>query len=93
MLTPASMRAMFTSHGPAEHDEGSGLDFEAGLGHMLCSIGGAKNVHHSGGFVGWRSIYSVLPELGAGFCMLINSDAGNDLWQPLIHDWGRGLGG
>ena len=93
VLSSGSMAAMFTSHGPAEHDESSGLDFEAGLGHMLCSIGGAKNVHHSGGFVGWRSIYSVFPELGAGLCMLINSDGGNELWQPLIQDWGHSLGG
>lgn len=89
VLTAHSIDSLFTSQGFAMHDAGTGLDFDAGLGHFVCHVGGLLNVHHSGGFSGWRSIYSVLPQTGSGFCMLVNSDGGNELWQPLIQQWAQ----
>ena len=91
VLSAQSIDAMFASQGFAMHEPGSGMDFDAGLGHFVCRVGGLLNVHHSGGFSGWRSIYAVLPQAGAGFCMLINSDGGNELWQPLIQQWAGSL--
>lgn len=85
VLTPASLGAMHTAHGPA--DTSSGAPFEAGLGCVVLRAGGLLNIHHSGGSVGWRSIYSVFPDLGAGICMLMNSEAANELWVPLVRRW------
>ena len=91
VLQPASIDAMLASQGHAMHEPTIGLDFDTGLGHFLCQFGGQLNVHHSGGFSGWRSIYSILPQQGLGFCMLINSDGGNELWQPLVREWSQHL--
>jgi CubicO group peptidase (beta-lactamase class C family) len=76
---------MFTPHGLA--DRTPDYQFETGLGHLLLSQGGRLNVHHSGGSIGWRSIFSIYPELGDGICMLVNSDGGNALWQPIVRAW------
>lgn len=91
VLQPGSIEAMFASQGFATHEPLVGLDFDTGLGHFICEVGGLLNVHHAGGFSGWRSIYSILPAQGLGFCMLINSDGGNALWQPLIQEWSQSL--
>ncbi len=91
VLSPRAVEAMFVSHGFAMHEDGSGLDFDTALGHFVCTYGGQLNVHHAGGFSGWRSIYSILPQAGLGFCMLVNSDAGNSLWQPLLLEWAQSL--
>lgn len=88
-IGPASFREMFRSHGLADKVEDR--QFEAGLGHLLLKSGGLVNVHHSGGSIGWRSIYSVFPTLGEGFCMLMNSDEANQLWIPLVADWRTAL--
>ncbi|MFT3723367.1 MAG: serine hydrolase domain-containing protein [Hyphomonadaceae bacterium] len=85
VVSERSLSMMFTPHGLA--DRTPEVQFETGLGHLLLSRNGAFNVHHSGGSIGWRSIYSIFPDLGAGFCMLINSDGGNELWQPIIRRW------
>ena len=91
VLSPQSIKAMFNSHGFAMHESGAGIDFDTGLGHFICNFGGHLNVHHSGGFSGWRSIYSILPQTGQGFCMLVNSDGGNPLWQPLLMEWSQSV--
>ena len=80
-----SFREMFASHGLADKVEDR--QFEAGLGHLLLPVNGILNVHHSGGSIGWRSIYSVFPDHGEGFCMLMNSDEANELWIPLVAEW------
>ena len=85
VLSPAAFRTMFTSHGLA--DNAGGVQFEAGLGHLLQTTGGRLNVHHSGGSIGWRSIYSIFPDSGDGFCMLMNGEGANDLWIPLVRQW------
>lgn len=84
-ITHAAFLEMFRSHGLADKVEDR--QFEAGLGHLLLNVNGVMNVHHSGGSIGWRSIYSVFPELGEGFCMLMNSDEANELWIPLVAEW------
>jgi hypothetical protein len=48
-------------------------------------------VHHTGGNVGWRTVYATVPELQAGFCALINSTLGNDLWIALLKQWAGSL--
>ncbi|MFU8814793.1 MAG: serine hydrolase domain-containing protein [Pseudomonadales bacterium] len=88
-ISHASFQEMFTSHGLADKVEDR--QFEAGLGHLLLRVNNELNVHHSGGSIGWRSIYSVFPALGEGFCMLMNSDEANELWIPLVSDWRRHL--
>ena len=91
VLSPTSIAAMFAPHGFAMHEDVSGIDFDTGLGHFVCTFAGRLNVHHAGGFSGWRSIYSILPQTGQGFCMLVNSDAGNSLWQPLLLEWANSV--
>jgi CubicO group peptidase (beta-lactamase class C family) len=85
VISQTAMKTMLSDHGLA--DKVGEIQFQAGLGHLLCNVGGLFNVHHSGGSIGWRSIYSILPDIGSGFCMLINSDEGNPLWMELIEDW------
>ena len=85
IISEASLRHMFTSHGFA--DATPEIQFETGLGHLLFSRNGLLNVHHSGGSIGWRSVYSVFPDKGAGLCMLVNSDGGNALWIPQVRSW------
>jgi CubicO group peptidase (beta-lactamase class C family) len=84
-VSHAAFQEMFRSHGLADKVEDR--QFEAGLGHLLLDVNGVMNVHHSGGSIGWRSIYSVFPALGEGFCMLMNSDEANTLWIPLVAEW------
>jgi len=38
-----------------------GIDFHAALGHFVFDVAGASCVHHTGGNIGWRTIYAVLP--------------------------------
>jgi len=89
VLSSTSIDTMFASHGFVTHEPSSGANLDIGLGHFLCNVGGLRNVHHSGGFSGWRSTYSIFPQTGQGFCMLINSDGGNGLWQPLMLEWAQ----
>ncbi len=89
VVSPAAIQTMFTPHGLA--DNAGGVQFEAGLGHLLLTSAGPMNVHHSGGTIGWRSIYSIFPDTGDGLCMLMNSDGANDLWIPLVREWRAGL--
>lgn len=91
VLGPASLAAMYSSYGAA--DRSSGVPFEAGLGHVLLRGEGPMNVFHSGGTIGWRSIFSIFPETGDGFCMLMNGEAGNDLWIPIVRTWREGIHG
>lgn len=85
VLNESSLAAMFTPYGLA--DRTADIQFETGLGHLLFRRNGLLNVHHSGGSLGWRSVFSIFPELGAGLCILINSEGGNPLWQPLVRKW------
>ena len=85
VISPVSVETMFTPHGFA--DNAGGVQFEAGLGHLLLRSDGLTNVHHSGGSIGWRSIFSIFPESGDGLCMLMNGEGANDLWIPLSRQW------
>jgi CubicO group peptidase (beta-lactamase class C family) len=68
-----------------------GIDFYAAPGHYVFDINDARYVHHTGGNVGWRTVYANLPEMRAGFCALINSSLGNDLWMALLKTWAEKL--
>ncbi|HTX48969.1 MAG TPA: serine hydrolase domain-containing protein [Caulobacteraceae bacterium] len=85
VVSADAVQTMFTPHGLA--DNAGGVQFEAGLGHLLVTSGGPLNVHHSGGSIGWRSIFSIFPQTGDGICMLMNGDGANDLWVPLVRQW------
>jgi len=85
VVTPASIASMHSSHGLA--DQSGDVQFEAGLGHLLLTTDGPLNVHHSGGTIGWRSIFSIFPATGDGICMLMNGEAANDLWVPIVREW------
>ena len=61
-----------------------GLDFYASPGHFIFEIDGTRCVHHTGGNIGWRTVYAIVPEARAGICVLINSSLGNDLWMKLL---------
>ncbi len=79
-------------HRPIMYAESEmGLDFNTGLGHLICEIDGMTNVHHTGGFAGWRSVMSFNPSRGDGFVALINSSGGNPLWMQLISEWAQSL--
>ncbi|ENZ83968.1 MULTISPECIES: serine hydrolase domain-containing protein [Caulobacter] len=85
VVSPASLAILHTPHGDA--DSLPDLPMKAGLGHILVDAGGVPNVHHSGGSIGWRSIYSIFPTLGSGICMVMNGEAANELWQPVVRAW------
>lgn len=68
-----------------------GFDFYTGLGHLVTGFAGQSNVHHTGGFAGWRSVMSFNPATGDGFAALINSSGGNPLWMQLIREWSESL--
>jgi CubicO group peptidase (beta-lactamase class C family) len=86
-LSPASVETMHSDHGHAfDIDD---RQFRAGLGHVILDLGGLLNVHHSGGSIGWRSIYSIFPDTGAGICMLMNAEGANELWQPVVFRWNQ----
>jgi CubicO group peptidase (beta-lactamase class C family) len=89
VLTPESVSLMHTPIMYAESE--MGFDFHTGLGHLVTSFAGQTNVHHTGGFAGWRSVTSFNPATGDGFAALINSSGGNPLWMQLISDWGEFL--
>lgn len=89
VLTPKSVALMHTPIMYAESE--MGFDFHTGLGHLVTEFAGQTNVHHTGGFAGWRSVTSFNPATGDGFAALINSSGGNPLWMQLIKDWGEFL--
>lgn len=68
-----------------------GFDFDTGLGHYRLEVDGKTFVHHTGGVLGWRSVYGVIPQSGHGFCALINSDGGNQFWMELVKSWVESL--
>ncbi len=89
VLTPASVAMM---HKPIMYAESEmGFDFHSGLGHLVTEFAGQTNIHHTGGFPGWRSVTSFNPSTGDGFAALINSSGGNPLWLQLIKDWSEFL--
>ncbi len=85
VLSEASAQEMRKPHGLATAS--NEIQFEAGLGCLTHRENGVLNVHHSGGTMGWRSIYSVFPETGDGICMLVNSDQSNPYWIGLVRSW------
>ena len=87
VISPQSVEAMVSKQVFAESLQG--MDFYSALGHFVIDMNGLSCIHHSGGNVGWRSVYAVIPETGAGLCVLINSEAGNDLWMKIMQDWGQ----
>ncbi len=87
LLTRESFELMFERVMFAER--AGGMDFDIGLGHFLGRLGRHRLVQHSGGSAGWRSIYFVLPDVQRGFAALINSSAGNEVWQALARTWGE----
>ena len=89
VLTEESVTLMHTPMMFAESE--LGFDFHTGLGHLVCEIDGTTNVHHTGGFAGWRSVMSFNPARGDGFVALINSSGGNPLWMRLIMAWAESL--
>lgn len=91
VLTEASVTLMHTPIMYAESE--MGFDFHTGLGHLVTEFAGQMNVHHTGGFAGWRSVMSFNPATGDGFVALINSSGGNPLWMQLISDWSEFLSG
>ena len=68
-----------------------GLYFDSGLGHYRLEVGGLTFLMHSGGVLGWRSVYGVIPQTGHGFCALVNSDGGNSFWMTLLQTWFRSV--
>jgi D-alanyl-D-alanine carboxypeptidase len=89
LLSQAAAAELWKPAGLA--DRSGDVQFEAALGHLVYRSAGRLNVHHSGGTIGWRSIYSVFPETGDGLCMIMNSDQGNPFWIPLIRRWRESL--
>jgi CubicO group peptidase (beta-lactamase class C family) len=85
VVSEASVRTMHTPIMYAETE--MGIDFYTGLGHLVAEMDGQTNVHHTGGFVGWRSVMAFVPACGDGFAALINSSGGNSLWMQLISQW------
>ena len=64
-----------------------GIEFLAAPGHYIFEVNGAQFVHHTGGNIGWRTVYAIVPDTRCGICVLINSSLGNDLWMQLLKVW------
>lgn len=87
LLKQETVELMYSDHGHAfDIDERS---FHTGLGHIVTHLDERLNVHHSGGSIGWRSIYSIFPDSGTGICMLTNAEGANELWQPVVFRWNQ----
>jgi len=89
VISNAGLAALFARQCHAETMEG--MDFDTGLGHYRLEVGDSTFVHHTGGVLGWRSVYGVIPQSGHGFCALINSDGGNEFWMELVARWAESL--
>ncbi len=89
LLSTRSFDAMFERVIYAE--QAGGLDFDMGLGHFLGTMRRHRFAQHSGGSAGWRSIYFVMPDIQRGFAALINSSAGNEVWQALAGIWAQDI--
>ncbi len=87
ILKPESINLMHSKVIYAERE--FDIDWDYGLGHYIANMQGRKIIQHSGGIVGWRSMMVIVPEIGAGITILINSDAGNPLWANLLMRWQR----
>ena len=85
VISSQAVDAMYERQCYAETMEG--FDFDSGLGHYRLEVGKKTFVHHTGGVLGWRSVYGVIPQTGHGFCALINSDGGNRFWMELLQAW------
>ncbi len=85
VLTAESVAEMHRPDRFAEAD--MGMDFYTGLGHYIVNMGDIQAVQHTGGNMGWRTVYTIIPEKKLGFVCLINSAGGNDLWMDLIMQW------
>lgn len=62
-----------------------------GLGWLHGSYAGQEVLHHSGGYPGFRSLISFMPEAGVGVALFVNeSSVGNPLAETLVawaYDW------
>jgi len=85
VLTPESITTLLSRETFAETF--GETDMYVSPGHFLLEIGGKKVVQHTGGNTGWRTVYTIIPELKKGQVILINSQNGNDLWMPLLREW------
>jgi len=85
VVTPESLAQM---HRPEVDAEYYGrLLLRYGLGHNVYTTRGATVVGHTGGNLGWRSVFWIVPALGKGVAMLLNGAGGNEVWQTLMRAW------
>lgn len=85
VLRPETVALMHTPVVDAEHF--GPLLLRYGLGHSITVGRNGTAAGHTGGNLGWRSAFYVLPAHGKGIAMLLNGAAGNDVWQALMRDW------
>lgn len=85
VLRPETVALMHTPVVDAEYF--GPLLLRYGLGHSITVGRNSTAAGHTGGNLGWRSAFYVLPAHGAGIAMLLNGAAGNEVWQALMRDW------
>jgi len=85
VLTPASVRQLFTPQ--------AGTEPSYGLGVFTPQIPkGPRWVWHAGFNRGWRAYFAALPDRGAGLVVLTNADTGWALVEAVARAWGDALG-
>jgi CubicO group peptidase (beta-lactamase class C family) len=85
LISPAAVAAMYAGEGFAESV--NGIDYQSGLGHLVGEIAGRRFAMHTGGNLGWRSVFNIVPESGRGIAVLANGAAGNPVWMEIMKLW------
>jgi CubicO group peptidase (beta-lactamase class C family) len=89
VISPAAVAAMHAGEGFSESV--NGIDYSAGLGHMVGKIHGLRFAMHTGGNHGWRSVFNIVPERRRGVAQLVNGAAGNPVWIEIMGIWRASL--
>jgi CubicO group peptidase (beta-lactamase class C family) len=85
VVSPASLALMT---GPVAATGGAdGLWPRYGLGYEIDDRGGAIVVGHHGANRGWRALLALCPARAAALAVLVNSDRGTALIDPLYAQW------
>jgi CubicO group peptidase (beta-lactamase class C family) len=85
LISAAAVAAMYAGEGFSESV--NGVDYQSGLGHMVGEIDGVRFAMHTGGNLGWRSVFSIMPDRRRGIAMLLNGAGGNPVWAQIMQSW------
>lgn len=82
ILSPDLVKQIYTPIMEAE--EHNGIKMFVGLGHYISTINDIQVISHSGGHIGWITIYFIIPQFQMGLAILTNGANGMKLIDDLI---------